>query len=117
MHFPVPRRGAFEFNLNTVVVIVGFAFTWGVTYQALESGRDANAAAIKRLEERIGAVETTGRILDNHELRISNVETSSRDAASALRAVETSINALASDMRLTREILERLERRQARPAR
>lgn len=112
MQIPVPKRGAFEWNLNTVMMVVGFAFTWGVTYQVLEGGREANAKDIKRLEERIAAVETTGRILDNHELRISNVEVSSRDASAALRAVETSINSLASDMRLTREILERLERGQ-----
>lgn len=106
----------YEFNLNTGLLFVTLIATgvgWGMAYNALVAGRDANAANIARLETRIAALETTGRILDNHELRISNVEVSSRDASAALRAVETSINALASDVRLTREILERLDRAQS----
>lgn len=113
MHRP-PFR--YELNLNTLLLFVTLILTgvgWGMAYNALVNGRDANAANIERLETRIVSLETTGRILDNHELRISNVEVSSRDASAALRAVETSINALASDMRLTRELLERMERVQA----
>lgn len=106
----------YELNLNTLLLFVTLILTgvgWGMAYNALVTGRDANAANIERLETRIVSLETTGRILDNHELRISNVEVSSRDASAALRAVETSINALASDMRLTRELLQRMERVQA----
>lgn len=102
----------YELNLNTLLLFVTLILTgvgWGMAYNALVTGRDANAANISRLEDRIVALETTGRVLDNHELRITNVEVSSRDASAALRAVETSINALASDTRLMREILERLE--------
>lgn len=102
----------YEINLNTVLLFVTLMATgvgWGIAYNALVTGRDTNAANIARLETRIASLETTGRVLDNHELRITNVEVSSRDASAALRAVETSINALASDTRLMREILERLE--------
>ena len=115
MHRP-PFR--YELNLNTLLLFVTLILTgvgWGMAYNALVTGRDANAANISRLEDRIVALETTGRILDNHELRISNVEVSSRDASAALRAVETSINSLASDTRLMREILERIERQQDLP--
>lgn len=103
----------YELNLNTLLLFVTLILTgvgWGMAYNALVTGRDANAANIERLEGRIVALETTGRVLDNHELRITNVEVSSRDASAALRAVETSINSLASDMRITRELLERIER-------
>ncbi|RIK87873.1 MAG: hypothetical protein DCC69_03520 [Hyphomicrobiales bacterium] len=107
----------YELNLNTLLLFVTLILTgvgWGMAYNALVTGRDANAANIERLEGRIVALETTGRVLDNHELRITNVEVSSRDASAALRAVETSLNALASDMRVTREILERIEQGQTR---
>jgi len=107
----------YELNLNTLLLFVTLILTgvgWGMAYNALVTGRDANTANIERLEGRITALETTGRILDNHELRITNVEVSSRDASAALRAVETSLNALASDMRVTREILERIEQGQTR---
>lgn len=103
----------YEINLNTALLFVTLIATgvgWGIGWNALVTGRDTNAANIARLETRIAALETTGRILDNHELRISAVEVSSRDASAAMRAVESSINALASDMRLTRDAVERLER-------
>lgn len=105
----------YELNLNTLLLFVTLILTgvgWGMAYNALVTGRDANAANIERLEDRIVALETTGRILDNHELRITNVEVSSRDASAAMRAVETSLHALASDTRLMKEILERIERQQ-----
>lgn len=105
-----------EWNLNTVAVLAGFAagfVAWGYTLADIQSGRSLNAVNIERLENRLSLIETTSRRLDNHELRLTGVEKKSDDGASALRAVETSINALASDMRLTREILERLEKAQA----
>lgn len=105
----------YELNLNTLLLFVTLILTgvgWGMAYNALVTGRDANAASIERLEGRITALETTGRVLDNHELRITNVEVSSRDASAAMRAVEASINSLASDMRITRELLERIEKGQ-----
>lgn len=109
MKMPI-KKGAFEFNLNTIIVIVGFIFTWGVSYQTLRSDQQNIAERIGGVEKRLTLIETTSRVLDNHELRITNVEVTSRDASAALRAVETSVNSLASDMRVTREILERIER-------
>ena len=110
MHRP-PFR--YELNLNTLLLFITLILTgvgWGMAYNALVTGRDANTTNISRLEDRIVALETTGRILDNHELRITNVEVSSRDASAAMRAVETSLHALASDMRITRKLLERIEK-------
>lgn len=104
-----------ELNPNTLVVLVGFAagfVAWGYTLNDLRSGRALNADNISRLEARVATIEAVGRVLDNHELRISNVEVSSRDAAAAMRAVEASLNNLSSDVRMTREIMERLERSQ-----
>lgn len=104
-----------EWNLNTVAVLVGFAagfVAWGYTLADLRQGRSLNSVNIDRLESRIVVLEGTSRRLDNHELRLTGVEKQSSDGAIAMKAVETSINSLASDMRLTREILERLEKAQ-----
>lgn len=113
MHMPKPRLGPFEINFNTVVVVICFVFTWAYTYAELEAGRTTNASNITRLETRVERLEVNSRLLDNHELRLGAVERQATDAATALRAVEQSISSLASDTRLMREILERLERAQS----
>lgn len=104
-----------ELNLNTVVVLAGFAASfvaWGYALAEMKTGQSQNTVSIEKLENRIVSLETNARRLDNHELRLNGVEKQSNDASVALRAVEASINSLASDMRLTREILERLEKAQ-----
>ncbi|WP_113154837.1 hypothetical protein [Nitratireductor sp. OM-1] len=58
---------------------------------------------------RTASGEADARRLDNHELRLGNVEKQASDAAAAMRAVEGTLNGLAADMRVTREILQRLE--------
>lgn len=117
MHTPAFR---YELNLNTVILCVTLVVTgagWGIAYHALVQGRDNNAASISRLETRVATLETTGRVLDNHELRIVTVERQATEASSATRAVEHSINNLSADMRVIKEILERLERQQNGPRR
>lgn len=101
-----------EWNLNTVVILLGFVAgvaAWGATWERMSAGQRYNTERIDRLTERVAAIETTARMLDNHELRISNVEKQASDAAMAMRAVEGTLSSLATDMRVTREILQRLE--------
>ncbi|RVL87728.1 hypothetical protein CN140_01155 [Sinorhizobium meliloti] len=102
----------FEWNLNTLVIIFGFAgglVAWGATWERVNSNQDVHASSIDRLDKRMTAVETTLRQIDNHELRISAVEKQAAEAATSMRAVESTLNNLSSDMRLVREILQRLE--------
>lgn len=111
MNVPVP---AFElkWNLNTVTILIGFAsgfVAWGYTLSAMQGGLAGSAADVARLNERVVAVERTIRQIDNHELRIGNVEKQAADAAAAMRDVNTTLNGLAADMRVTKEILQRLE--------
>jgi hypothetical protein len=68
------------------------------------------------IDDRITKAEGGTRTLDNHEFRIANDEKQTSDAASAMRTVENTLNDLATDMRVTREILQRIEAAQARPA-
>jgi len=101
-----------EWNLNTVVILLGFAggvAAWGATWERLTANQDAHSVAIDRLDTRLTAVEVKIRALDTQELRISNIEKQASDAAVAMRSVEGTLNSLAADMKVTREILQRIE--------
>ena len=105
----------FEWNLNTIVVLIGFAgglVAWGYTLSEMKSGQTNNADAIERIEARVIVLEGSTRMLDNHELRISAVESQARNSSEAMRSVEQALSSLAADIRVTREILERIERTQ-----
>lgn len=107
MHAPSFR---YELNLNTLLLAITLVVTgagWGIGYNALVAGRDANAAAIRGLETRVATIETTGRQLDNHELRITRVEGQAVEAATAMRTVEQSMSRIATDIAVIRERLER----------
>ena len=111
-----PPKWRFEWNPNTIAILVGFAagfVAWGYTLSELTTGREQNAEAISRLETRVSALEVSTRTLDNHELRLTTVEVQARDTTSAMRSVEQSLNSLAADLRVMREIIERMDRTQA----
>lgn len=102
----------FEWNLNTLVILLGFAsslIVWGASWEKLSAGQNAHTQAIERLDKRLTSAETTLRQLDNHELRIAAMEKQAAEAATSMRAVESTLNNLAADMRVTREILQRIE--------
>jgi len=102
----------FEYNLNTLVILAGFAgslIAWGATWERLSSSQIAQAASLDRLDKRVTAVEVTLRQLDNHELRLSAVEKQAAEAATSMRAVESTLNTLSADTRVMREILQRIE--------
>lgn len=114
MHVSKPQF-RFEWNLNTIVVLLGFAgglVAWGYTLSAMQGGQKTNAEAIARVEERITMLETSSRMIDNHELRIGVIEAQVRDTSNSMRSLESTLNSLATDQRVMREILERLERSQ-----
>lgn len=101
-----------EWNLNTVVILLGFAgglVAWGATWERLSSNQGAQARTLDQIDKRVTTLEASMRLLDNHELRIAGVEKQAAEAATSMRAVENTLNNLSSDMRLVREILQRLE--------
>ncbi|WP_454287069.1 hypothetical protein [Rhizobium arsenicireducens] len=101
-----------EWNLNTVVILLGFAggiAAWGGMWERVNAGNSANGAAVERMDNRLTAIEASVRRLDTQELRITAVEKQAQDAALATRMIEGTLNALAADMRVTREILQRIE--------
>lgn len=101
-----------EWNLNTVVILLGFVSgiaAWGMTWERLTANQQVHAENIDKLDKRVTTLEASMRLLDNHELRITGVEKQAAEAATSMRAVESTLNNLSSDMRLVREILQRLE--------
>lgn len=112
MQISAPRIGPFEINLNTVVVLVGFVsgfVAWGYTLSDMQAGRIQNKANIDRLDVRLATVETEVRRIDNHELRLATMEKAAADASDTMKSLDRTLNALASDIRVTKEILLRLE--------
>ena len=115
MHVPTPKW-RFEWNLNSIAILLGFVVMiggWGYNYSGLEAADRANARSIEQLREDLAELSATNRTLDNHELRVTALETQSRETTGAMRAIEQSLNSLSADMRVLREIIERMERSQA----
>ena len=105
-----------EWNLNTIVVLFGFAaglIAWGYAIADFKASQTESAEALDRHDKRLTAVEVEVRRLDNHELRLTTVEKQATDVAGAVRSVETAVNDLATDVRVAKEILERLEAQQS----
>ncbi len=101
-----------EWNLNTLVVLLGFAsgfVAWGYTLADIKQGRTTNETNIGELTTRVSANEVVLRRIDNHELRITNMEKAATDATASMKSLEATLNGLASDMKVTREILQRIE--------
>ncbi|WVT72582.1 hypothetical protein QM996_13825 [Sinorhizobium chiapasense] len=101
-----------EWNLNTVVILLGFISgiaAWGMTWERLTANQQIHAENIDKLDKRVTTLEASMRLLDNHELRLTGVEKQAAEAATSMRAVENTLNSLAADMRVTREILQRIE--------
>ncbi|MDW9668050.1 hypothetical protein [Sinorhizobium meliloti] len=102
----------FEYNLNTLVILFGFAgglVAWGATWERVNANQDSLANSIDRLDKRLTAAEVSLRQIDNHELRISAVEKQAAEAATSMKAVENTLNSLSIDTRVMREILQRIE--------
>ncbi|QFI65808.1 hypothetical protein [Sinorhizobium alkalisoli] len=102
----------FEWNLNTLVILFGFAgglVAWGATWERVNANQDSHADSIDRLDKRLTAAEVSLRQLDKHELRISAVEKQAAEAATSMKAVENTLNSLSIDTRVMREILQRIE--------
>lgn len=114
MEMPRAPQWKWEVNVNSILLflgLVGIVGGWGYTWSALETGRATNKSNIERLEARTSALETATRILDNHELRLVGVEGQIIHTAAGVRGVENAMSQLSSDIRVVREILQRLESR------
>lgn len=109
---PTAPAWKWEMNPNTIFQVVqlvvlmggGIWFLGGIS-----AATEENTKSISALISRVGVLETDSRKLDTHTLRIENLERQVLESAQGMRAVDQNINQLASDIRLVREILQRLE--------
>ena len=115
-----PPAWKWEWNLNTLVILMGFAAgiaAWGATWNEIKSRTTNNSASIDRLDKRLTAVEVSIRTLDTQELRLTAVEKQASDASVSMRSLETTLNSLGTDIRVVKEILQRLENGRSQPNR
>jgi RAB protein geranylgeranyltransferase component A len=103
----------FEWNLNTVVVLIGFAggfVAWGYTVSDLMTAKANAIIEVGKLWSEVKRLDESNRRFDNIEYRVNIVENQARISAQADIDQTQKIAEIASDVRVTREILERLER-------
>lgn len=101
-----------KWNLNTIVVLTGFAagfVTWGYTVAELKGTVATTETGMNRVSGRVSALEQSSRTLDNHELRITAVERRVDSSDASARATDATLNALGTDIRVMKEILQRIE--------
>lgn len=107
----------FEWNLNTLVILMGFIggfMAWGATWNELQNRSSTNSRSIENIDKGLTAVEASMRILDTQELRIKSVEKQASDAAVSMRSLEFTLSGLSGDLKVVKEILQRLEASQER---
>jgi len=107
-----------KWNINTVAILVTFIggfVAWGYTLSAIQIGLSNNEQKIMDLSARVSVNELALRRVDSHELRITNMEKTNDTTFSSVRALEKTLGDLASDVKVTKEILQRLEAAQRRP--
>lgn len=116
------QRPGFEnkVNINTIMLfltLLGTGIGWGVNYQAIKSGQKVNADNITRIEREtipelrksIGELQTDARAYANIEFRVGRLEDGFVTVTANTRDLEKTINSMASDIRVMRQIVERLD--------
>ena len=107
-----------KFNLNTVLLLGGILMTgigWGVTWQTQRSGQERNSEHITDLRTAVSALQAADQTYANLTYRVTRLEAASTAATQAQREQEKATAQLASDVRVIREIVERLDTRSKRP--
>lgn len=114
----------YEINLNTIIVLVGFASTtlaggnmWGAVTTRLGNLESQVAERAQQttkdvatLATRIDGLDAEVRKYDNLSYRVTVQEQSSASLAKSVEELKTAINSQGADVRVIREILTRLDR-------
>lgn len=115
MHLP-KRAPKFEWNLNTVLQLFSLAaMLGGGVFFWVNRSRDVDdllkastsqSVDIQAQDKRLDNVEAQ---LSNHEYRITIGERFSASTEASIKEVQTSINQQSGDLKVVREILQRIE--------
>jgi septation ring formation regulator EzrA len=119
-----------EWNINTIAVLVGFAagfITWGYTLSELRTGREQDARNIERLATEKAALEARVELIaanlakqDQFDYRLAQVEKNEEAVDARIGRITESYSNQFSDMRtqlssistqiaLTNQTLQRIE--------
>lgn len=122
MQFP-QRSQKFEWNLNTIINIVTLATVAGGGValwvnrsrdvdelqkwqtEQVQSNKDTSGAT-KAIEERVGKVESQ---VESLGYRVTLGEQSNASTTSSIKEVQSTLNLQSGDLRVVKEILQRIE--------
>ncbi|WP_411507877.1 hypothetical protein [Brucella anthropi] len=117
----LPPKGKIEWNLNTLLQLAQIAFVviGGVTLWVnqtrditdLQAWRTEAVADIKNLKEDVRKVDTK---VEGLQYRTTSTEQQVANMNAALKEIQAAVNQQTGDVRLVREILQRLEAGQKR---
>lgn len=109
----LPKRAQkLEWNLNTLIQIVTLlAMCIGGVTIWVNKGRDIEELQKSqvRSEERFRALETEVRKIDNLTYRLATTEQSSNSTAAAIKDLQGLLSQQAGDLKVIKEILQRVE--------
>jgi hypothetical protein len=125
IHLPPVKR---ELNINTFVMVGGFVITllvtcggWLWTYSQSQFQITQNSKAIadnKAVADlKIAQLEVEARRIDGLAFRISQVESNNNQITIALSDLRDAVSNQSGDLKVVREILQRLESQVAGPGR
>lgn len=113
----LPKRAQkLEWNLNTIIQLVTlFGMCVGGVTIWVNKGRDIEelqkwrSAMEARSEERFRVLESEVRKIDNLAYRVASTEQSSTSTAAAIKDLQTLVSQQSGDLKVIKEILQRVE--------
>lgn len=119
MHIPPVKR---EWNINTLISVAGFVImlgTMAVGYGRFTERMDGNQADFVEYKTatdvRIASIEAATRQIDALTFRLTAAESTNAAISRGLADLQAAVSQQSGDIRVVREILQRIER-QATPA-
>lgn len=111
MHLPPVKK---ELNINTIISVCGFGvMIAGLVWTTAQRDADLSALSLEyaRADQRLVALETSTRRVDNIEYRITAQEQGSQTLGRAVEELKVALANQGADLRVIREIVTRMDPR------